>query len=166
MNALKTSIDDIKQFTIDETTVNKETKLIPNIPTSTFPTSWNTGLVDNFFLSDRVITKGSFIKNVKIATKVANNGTIVFVNNNNTVVYKYSAPCIADEWNIFELNLLATEDLRIAISARLSWGVREALDNATFCKDIGAWGAPYADVQIGDTMTFTSSSTYNFVLSA
>ena len=159
--ALNDDILDLNKLIIDETTVTTGTKLIPSIP-SALPTNWNAGQ-SYCYVSDRVIPKGSVVKSVKIATKVANNGAIIFVNDDNVVVYKHPAVCVTDEWNVFELDLVATEDLRIAVSARPSWMMAGVTADNAFASN-GLWASSQLNPNVGDTMTFTQSSTSLFEL--
>ena len=158
-------IENLYQFITNETTTsNKKTTLIPNIP-SELPTGWNTGTAA-YYMSDRVIPKNALIKSVKIGTNVENTGSIIFINDDDIVVYKYTISCVPNEWNIFKLNLLATENLRIAINAKCSWIVNTTLNDTTFCENVGLLSSNQINVEVGDTITFTSSSTYKMVLAA
>ena len=74
--------------------------------------------------------------------------------------------CVTGEWNIFEINLLATENLRIAVNTRCSWITSTALNDTTFCENVGLLTSNQTDAEVGDTLTFTSSSTYKMVLAA
>ena len=159
----KADLVNLTQLIADETTTNKETKLIPNIP-STLPTNWNTGQ-PYYYLSDRVIPEGALIKNVKIGTNVENSGSIVFINDDNVIVYKYPASCVTGEWNIFEINAVANEDLRIAVYAKASWMISGVTEDSAFASN-GLWSSSQLDVDVGDTMTFTqgSSSLYELAI--
>ena len=132
---------------------------IPDIPIA-FPSSWTTGNTD-FFLSNRVIPKGTFIKNIKIGTKISNNGTILFINDDNVIVHKYIVFCTANRWTNFELNLMANENLRLVVSARALYTTTSVADDAAFNTD-GLWASQQTNIEIGDVMTFTQTSSYKF----
>ena len=137
--------------------INKEK--IPNIP-STFPSSWVTGSAD-FFLSNRVIPKGTFVKNIKIGTGISNNGTILFINDNNVIVHKYTVFCTANRWTNFKLNLMANENLRLVVSVRPLHITSGVTDEVAFHTD-GLWASQQTNIEIGDVMTFTKTSPYKF----
>ncbi len=164
IDALETNINETRQYIVNETSVKIGTESVPNIQ-SELPTNWNTGQ-SLYYLSDRVISKGSVIKTVKISTNVANTGSILFINDENVVVYKKDVSCVTNEWNVFDIDLLASENLRIATNCRASWVGANAPGDSTFCTDGSLWSSSQTNVNVGDTITFTkASSTIYFMFS-
>lgn len=159
--AIGDSVTELESMIFNATNVKTKSEWVPNLP-ETLPTNWNTGQAP-YYVSNRVIPKGSIIKRVKIGTKVENTGSILFINNQNVVVYKKTVSCAVNVWNTFDLNLTANEDLRIVINTKCSWSVGAVTADNTFSTD-GLWLSNQTGVEVGDTMTFTQGSPNLFKL--
>ena len=156
------ALDDLREYVDAETSIGTKTELIPNVSTTFSSYSGTTNT--EWYLSDRTIPEGSIIKRVKIGSRENYNyGAVIFINNNNVVVYKKVDACTANEWNTFDINLQATEDLRIAVSAKAAFTTTNVSDDAAIATN-GLWKSSASPV-VGSAITFTQASPYNFMIS-
>lgn len=148
------------QYAYPETKIKIE--LIPNVSTALSSYSGSGGTA--WYLSDRVIPAGSTIKTVKIAPKENYNyGGVIFVNDDNIVVAKYVQVLTANVWNVFNINLVATENLRIVESAKAAFTTAAVTDDNAFNTD-GVWQSNQSGLNVGDTMTFTKTQSVRYML--
>ena len=162
LEKLESDTDTFKEFVLDEIIANKKIQLIPNIP-DPLP-ALSTGAA-GYYVSNRIIPKGSLIKSFKLHTKVDNTGSVLFINNDDIIVYKYIVPCVADQWNTFNINLFTTEDLRMVVNARCSYTTANVTADIAFHTD-GLWATTQYNTEVGDTLVYSKGSPYNFMICA
>lgn len=160
---IKTALDDIEMQLTEAITVRAKTELIPNV--SSAISSYGSTAVAQWYLSNRVIPEGSVIRRIRVGAKADyTNGTIVFINDEDVVVHKYSFSYVANKWQSFDINLLATENLRLAARGGFAFSSNNVSNEAAFAIG-GLWSSQQGDLNVGDTLSYSQVGPYNFMFS-